>query len=289
MMVEFLQRRRAGALLLAFSAFSLLCMALRIGPYVMGLKSAMWFMLSPEIVYSGEFFNKVDSLSGRLFELVRVEGENHILRDQNARLSKREMERDVLEEENNRLRDLLGLKQLMFPAGVSAEVVGRDLRNWFHSVIIDKGARDGVPLSGAVISGSATRPVLLGRIAEVNESSSKVLLFTDAISAVSVTIERTGEIGLLEGRNGPRAQINYLPRTSDVGVGDTIVTVGQGGVFPPGIPVGEVTAVTDSADGFFKEAMVRPVANLASVREVLVIQRATPEIPKVAAAKEEAH
>ncbi len=283
MMIEFLQRRRAGALLVSFSALSLLCMALRVGPYVMGLKASLWFMLSPEIVYSGQFFNKVDSLSGRLFELVRVEGENHILREQNARLSKREMERDVLEDENNRLRDLLGLKQLMFPIGISAEVVGRDLRNWFHSVVIDKGAIDGIPLSGAVISGSATRPVLLGRIAEVNENSSKVLLFTDAISAVSVTVERTGEIGLLEGRNGPRAQIRYLPRTSDIGAGDTVVTVGQGGVFPPGIPIGEVVSVTNSDDGFFKEALVRPAANLASVREVLVIQRASPEAPKEAA------
>ncbi len=276
MMVEFLQRRRAIALLAAFSTFSLLCMALRVGPYVMGLKSALWFMLSPEVVYSGDFFNKVDSLSGRLFELVRVEGENHILREQNARLSKREMERDVLEDENNRLRDLLGLRVMMFPSGIAAEVVGRDLRHWFHSVVIDKGARDGVPMSGAVISGSGTRPVLLGRIAEVNDTSSKVLLFTDAISAVSVTVERTGEIGLLEGRNGPRAQISYLPRNSDIGVGDTVVTVGQGGVFPPGIPVGEITSVRDSDDGFFKEAMVRPAANLASVREVLVIQRAVP-------------
>ena len=281
MMIEILQRRRAGALLVLFSGISLLCMALRIGPYVMGVKTAVWFLFSPEIVYSGEFFNKIDSLSGRVFDLVRVEGENHILREQNARLSKREMERDALEDENNRLRDLLSLKQLQYPSGVAAEVIARDLRNWFHSVVIDKGSKDGIPLSGAVISGTASRPVLLGRVVEVSDNTSKVLLFTDAISAVSVTVERTGDIGLLEGKNGPRALLNYLPRTSDVAVGDTVVTVGRGGIFPPGVPVGEVTAVRDSVDGFFKEATVRPPASLASVREVLVIQRAPPTTPPV--------
>lgn len=275
-MIEFFQKRRAGALLLTFCTISLLCMSLRVGPYVTGIKSAIWFMLSPQIVYSGEFFNKIDSLSGRLFGLVRVEGENHILREQNARLSKREIERDVLENENNRLRDLLGLKELLFPQGIAAEVVARDLRNWFHALVIDKGSGDGVSLSAAVISGTAARPVLLGRVVEVNDSSSKVLLFTDAISAVSVTVERTGDIGLLEGRNGPRTVINYLPRMSDIGPGDTVVTVGRGGIFPPGLPIGQVIEVRDSADGFFKEAIVRPAANLAGIREVLVIQRATP-------------
>src|SRR5690606_2889305 len=125
MMVEFLQRRRAGSLLVIFSTISLLCMALGVGPYVMGLKTAVWFLLSPQVVYSGEFFNRIDSLSGRIFQLVRVEGENHILREQNARLSKREMERDTLEQENNRLRDLLSLRELVFPEGIAAEVVAR--------------------------------------------------------------------------------------------------------------------------------------------------------------------
>lgn len=276
MMVEFIQRRRAGVLLVSLMAFSLLCMALRVGPYVSGVKTAMWFMISPEIVYSGQFFNKLDFLSGRLFHLVKVEGENHILRSQNARLSKREVERDVLEVENNRLRDLLDLKDFVFPEGIAAEVVGRDLRSWFHSVVINKGARDGIPVSAAVIAGSASRPFLLGRVVEVEDTSSKVLLLTDAISAISVTVERTGDIGLLEGRNGPFAALNYLPQRSSVAPGDSVVTVGRGGIFPPGVPIGEISSVADSSDGFFREARVRPLVDLSAVLEVLVIQRHEP-------------
>jgi rod shape-determining protein MreC len=276
MMVEFFQRRRAGVALLSLLSVSLLCMALRIGPYVAGVKAMLWFFISPEVVYSGEFFNKLDFLSGRLFQLVKVEGENHILRAQNARLSKREVERDVLESENNRLRDLLGLKQFVFPEGVSAEVVGRDLRNWFHAVVINKGSDDRIPFSAAVVSGAGSRPFLLGRVVEVQNDSSKVLLLTDSISAISVTVERTGDIGLLEGRNGPIAALSYLPQHSTVTPGDTVVTVGHGGIFPPGVPIGEVISVTDSEDGFFRQARVRPSADLGAVREVLVVQRREP-------------
>jgi rod shape-determining protein MreC len=140
-------------------------------------------------------------------------------------------------------------------------------------------------MSAAVIAGPASRPALIGRISEVNDDSSKVLLLTDAISAISVTVERTGDIGLLEGRNNPYVALNYLPQKSGVMAGDTVVTVGRGGVFPPGVPVGEVVSVANSEDGFFREARVRPAINVGDVREVLVVQRRQLPAPIVPAAK----
>ena len=163
-------------------------MALRVTPYVAGLKAVVWFLSSPSVVYSGQFFNKVDSVGGRLFRLVLVEGENEILRDQNIRLSKKEVERDTLEEENNRLRSLLGLRQKDFPEAVSAEVVARDPREWFHSVVLNKGSADGIAPSAAVVTGSVEEPVLVGRVGEVQAGTSKVLLLSDPISAITVAI-----------------------------------------------------------------------------------------------------
>lgn len=273
MFFEFLQRHRAGTLLIALSSVSLVFMALRVGPYVTGIKTAVWFLFSPEIVYSGEFFNKLDSLRGRIFRLVRVEGENHILREQNAQLSKREIERESLEIENNRLRRLLELQEKEFPEGIPAEVVGRDTRDWFHAISINKGTDSSIPVGGAVVTADGNRSVLVGRIAEVTKNTSKVLLMTDAVSAISVTIKRTGDMGLLEGRNRPWADLNYLNLRSEVAVGDEVTTVGLGGIFPPGIPVGQVSDVGISEDGFFKQAVVRPYARIGSLRDVLVLQR----------------
>ncbi len=273
MMGEMFHRHRAGLFLVIFSGLSLLCLTLRIEPYIVGLKTALWFLVSPEMVYSGEFFNKLDSLSGRLFHLVHVEGENVILREQNAMLSKRELERQVLEEENNRLRTLLRMKQQNFPDAIVAEVVGRDLRDWFHAVTINKGSDDGIVPSAAVVAGWKDRPVLVGRVLETGPGLSKILLLTDAVSAVSVTVARIQDTGLLEGRNKPWLSLNYLSIHSMIQPEDEIVTAGLGGIFPPGIPVGKVLEVGNTPDGFFKEARVWPFSDFGSLREVLILQR----------------
>lgn len=273
MLAEFLHRHRAGVLLVLLSMFSLLLMALQVTPYVEGLKSSLWFLISPEVVHSGHFFNKVDSLRGRFFHLIRVEGENVILREQNAHLSKGEMERDALERENNRLRNLLGLQEKVFSNSIAAEVVVHDIREWFHSVVINKGESDGVSLSAAVVTIKNDRPVLVGRVGEVDAASSKVLLLTDAVSAISVTVSRTNEVALLEGRNKPWAILNYLPEHSEIAVGDEIITAGLGGLFPPGVFVGQVISVSTSEDGFFKQAKVDLSAKMQSVQNVLVLER----------------
>lgn len=272
-MLEFFQRHRAGVLMVFLSTLSFLCMALPVGTFVKGMETSAWFLVAPEAVYTGSFFNRLDSMTGRFFGLIRTEGENVILRTQNAQLSKREVERDVLEEENNRLRTLLGLRQKKFPEAIPALVLGRELRAWFNSVLIDKGAQDAINISAAVVSGSPDKPTLVGRIVEVKDNTSKVLLLSDSLSAISVVVVRTGDMGLLEGRNKPWVDVNYLPHLSHVEPGDEVVTAGLGGVFPPGIPVGQISDVKDSPDGFFKEASVLPHANLGSLREVLILKR----------------
>ncbi len=273
MTTEFLQRHRAGVLMLVFLAVSSLLLVLRIEPYIVGIKTALWFMVSPEVVYTGQFFNKFDTLRGRLFHMVQSEGENFILREQLAAMAKRDLERDTLENENNRLRDLLGLRQKMFAEAIPAEVVGRDVRDWFHTILINKGSRDGIAPSAAVVVGSIQRPILVGRIGEVEERSSKVLLVTDLVSAVSVRVVGRADLGLLAGGNRPTCIMKYLSRQSEAAAGDEVVTAGLGGVFPPGIPVGVITDVNVSEDGFFKFAKVRPHSDFGSLLEVLVLQR----------------
>src|SRR5262245_23701885 len=110
MIAEFIHRHRAGVLLLAFLSFALLAMSLRLESYVTAMKTAASYMFSPGAVYSGQFFNRLDAVKGTFFHLFRADGENSLLREQNAQLAKRVLERDALEEENNKLRGLLGLK-----------------------------------------------------------------------------------------------------------------------------------------------------------------------------------
>ncbi len=273
MTTEFLHRHRAGVLLFLGLAFSSLLLALRVEPYVRGLKGALWFFVSPGVVYDGEFLNRFDGLRGRLFHLVVAEGENHILREQIAQMAKRDSERDALEIENARLRDLLDLRERKFSEAVPAEAVSTDIRDWFHSIVLNKGEKSGVASSAAVVVGGSAHLALVGRVQEVSEDTSKVMLITDLVSSISVGIVGKGDLGLLEGRNRPWCVVKYLPGDTTVAAGDEVITAGLGGVFPPGVPVGRVMDVMESEDGFFKSARVKPFADFGAVREVLVLKR----------------
>lgn len=273
MTADFFQRNKAGVLLTVFLSFSIFFLTLRVDPYVLAIKKVFLFFLYPEVTWSGEFFNRVDSVRGRIFELGRAEGENYILRRQNSNLSKGIVERDALQEENNRLRVLLDLKTKKFSNGIIAEVLAREPREWFHTLLINKGSKDGIRLHSAVVDAQAELPRLLGRIIELTAKTSKVLLITDVDSAISVSIRNKNELALLEGANSPFLNLNYLAQTSAVEKGDDIITAGLGGIIPPGLFVGKVSKVSLRADGFFKEAQVLPASEFYSVREVLVINR----------------
>lgn len=272
-MLEFIQRNKATFLLFVYSFLSLVFLSLQLQPYVAGLKSVTWFLLSPQVVHTSRFFSRLDSLSGRMFQLARAEGENILLREQVAQLSKRELERQSLERENEELRRLLQLRQMTFPNAIPAEVLSGDMRGWFHFVVIDKGRRDGVVPSAAVAAETGRGLVLVGRVHEVSEDNSKVMLVTDAASAVSVEVERSGAIGLLEGRNGPGLMMTYISQQADVREGDRLFSAGLGGVFPRGVMVGEVGPVRPMSDGFFREAPVELFMDAPAVRRVLILQR----------------
>ncbi len=273
MTIEFIQRNRSGVLAFVFSLISILFLTLRVDAYIIGIKTAVWFLVSPEVVYSGLFFNKLDALEGRIFKLVRAEGANYILTKENELLAKAKIERDALEAENNRLRVLLNLKKVFFPAAISAQVIGRDVREWFHVVSLNKGKADGVVFSAAVVTGMTDHPALIGRIIEVGERTSKVLLVTDEMSAVSAEVAGKGDLGLIEGQARPWVSLNYLPPASQASVGDQVITAGLGGVFPPGVPIGQVVSLSDMSDGYFKGAKIRLDASLGSLRDVLVLRR----------------
>jgi rod shape-determining protein MreC len=84
---------------------------------------------------------------------------------------------------------------------------------------------------------------LVGRIAEVGDRASRVLLLTDLNSRIPVTLQGSHERAILAGDNSPRPLLAYLAPNAKPEVGERVVTSGDGGVFPPGIPVGVIVSV----------------------------------------------
>jgi rod shape-determining protein MreC len=120
-------------------------------------------------------------------------------------------------------------------------VIADTSSSYVRSLIVLAGAGDGVVKGQAAITGAG----LAGRVLEVGQRASRILLLTDISARIPVIVERTRDQAVLAGNNSENPELQFLPRDVDIKVGDRIVTSGVGGNFPAGLPVGEVVRATD--------------------------------------------
>ena len=187
--------------------------------------------------------------------------DNGALREQVARLSK------WLEQENANLRALLRPAHDAAPIFVSARVIGDTGGLFVQSVLLNAGRRDGVDAGQAVTTGLG----LAGRVVEVGNRSSRLLLLTDLNSRVPVMVEHSRHRAVLAGDNSARPRLTFLPANAKINSGDRVVTSGHAGVFPPGLPVGIVSSVTEGG------ARIQPFVDWARLEYVTVLRyRALP-------------
>lgn len=168
---------------------------------------------------------------------------------------------------NIRLRKLLDFKINLGIPSVAAEVVGKDPSPWYRTVVINKGINDGLRkgLPVGIYEGVA------GQVTDVSAQYAKVMLIVDRNSAVDAFVQRTRARGIVKGESTSYCLFQYALRKEEVKVGDKIVASGLDGVFPKGMPIGEVSGVVRRAAGIFQEVTVSPYVNFEKLEEVLVI------------------
>jgi rod shape-determining protein MreC len=208
-------------------------------------------------------------------DLREVRRQNLSLKEEVSRLKQEEMLLSEAKQENERLHRLLQMRDNVAVPTVAAMVIGKDPSNWFRSILIDKGTREGVSRDSAVLCPQG----LVGRVIEVMEQTSRVQLITDPNCAVGALIQRTRVGGVVVGEVGPYCRLKFLPRDAEVSVGDLVLTSGLGGLSPKGIPIGLVTAVQKKENALFQEAQLAPKVDLFRIEEVLVL--AKPPRPEI--------
>ncbi len=197
------------------------------------------------------------------------------LMSENARLTQRNLELSQiaqqfvsLREENARLRELLGSRQRLGGEVLVAELIGVVPSPNTFQVEIDKGADAGVFVGQAVIDAEG----LFGQVVEVAKFSSRVMLVVDAAHAVPVQVNRTDFRSIAAGTGRiDRLELEYVPVTADIKVGDLLVSSGLGGHFPRGYPVGEVVNVVVEPTMTYAQVSARPLAALDRSRHVLLV------------------
>ena len=180
----------------------------------------------------------VDRING--FFLLTAE--NTRLRHENELLRGWQNEARRLQAELTALQAQLSVAPEVAPRAVSARVIADTAGVFAQSLLVNAGARNRVARGQA----SVTVDGLVGRVAEVGNRSARLLLLTDLNSRVPVVLEDSRVRGILAGNNGPQPDLLYLPPNAGVAPGDRVVTSGHGGVFPPGLAVGVVAAVSET-------------------------------------------
>jgi rod shape-determining protein MreC len=150
-----------------------------------------------------------------------------------------------------------------------AHLIARSPNNWYESITIDRGSRQGVQKDMPVISPGG----LVGRVESVSENSAQVSLITDREMAVGAIIQKTRETnGIVEGLgDSNQLRMINIPYYSKINKGDRIVSSGLSTIYPPGINIGTVTEITPEPNGLLLTAMIKPAVDFNKLEEVFVI------------------
>ena len=210
--------------------------------------------------------------------------ENEFLRKDRQLLNSRLQRYEVLEEENRRLRKLLGSTIHSEERVLMAELLAVELEQFRHMIEINKGTRDGVYEGQPVVDASG----VIGQVYHAGTFASNVLMITDPIHSLPVQINRNGLRAIAVGTGqSDSLLLEYLPTNADIQVGDLIVSSGLGRRFPRGYPVGTISDITLEPGAPFAKVSIDPSGLLTQNREVLLIWAGENKISGVANSKQD--
>jgi len=201
----------------------------------------------------------------------KLREQNEIYRDQVDRLQAEMVRLRELELENQDLRNLLGLRQQAPPGEmVAVRVVARDPLPFVQALIVDGGSDQGIREDLPVVTWRG----LVGRVVDVQPTSARVLLVTDANSSISGRVQNpeSRATGLVRGRNDDWLLMQYIGQQEQVQTGDVVITSGLGGIFPAGMPLGKIVQVRRRDQEMFQEALVEPAARLGHLERLYVVK-----------------
>lgn len=203
----------------------------------------------------------LSNLVDRVRNIAAVYQDNARLAEENERLLSWQQAAFALASENARLRDLMKLTPEPAATFITARVIANSGGAYARSLMVHAGSENGVARGQAAVTGEG----LVGRVSEVGARAARVLLITDLNSRVPIIVEGSQQRALLVGDNSESPCLRYLDTTSGIKIGDRVLTSGQGGVFPPGVPVGVVASLDGEAP------RIEPYVELSRVEYLRIV------------------
>lgn len=268
-MTEFLRRHNLlfSSLFLVVCSFQLMSFSLENRNFPRFGARLVTSILAPVQEFHHELFQSLRGAWSHYVWLLTVEEERNGLLLQVKQLEEKNSTLIEFERENERLRSLLNFSQETGHRGVVASVVGHDPSNWLRMITIDKGEKDGISPGLAVVDGHA----IVGQVTVVTNSSAKVLLLTDHLSAIDAIVQSSRAPGIAEGMSSGDLSLKFVSKEDTVMINDRVIASGLDGVYPKGMLIGVVTAVNTEVSGQFQSVDVLPRANFRHLETVLVL------------------
>ena len=201
------------------------------------------------------------------FYLRGVRQENRELHEEIQQLQLEQVRLRQDAQQARRLQALLGFKEQFIAQTTPAQVIGTSGSEQSRMVYIDKGSNSGIKRDMAVITADG----VVGKVLNIWDSSSQVLLLNDQTSGVGAILEQSRLQGVLKGKASGELVLDKLMSDEEVKPGDRVLTSGGDRIFPKGLVVGTVTKVSKGTE--FLQISVKPAAALNHLEEVLVIMR----------------
>lgn len=193
------------------------------------------------------------------------------LREENERLTARNVELEEAQLTAQRLQALLDVRDSYQLSSIAARVISGSMDSWMATVIIDKGTAAGISVGMPV----ANEYGAVGQVISCAATTSTVRLISDEGSSVSAMLQSSRAQGMLQGSVDGTLRLTFIRTDQTVDVGSVVVTSGLGGVFPKGLPMGKVASVRSDPGATYYDITVEPFTRVGSLEEVLVVTSLT--------------
>ena len=271
--------KKSGLILLGFLAVLILACLLLPDEFAQTLRKETTVAIGPALRKADTpvtFFRGMDS---KLKTLDQAQMEVTALRQQVAQLT---VQNQILSDkgaENARLREMLGFREASPYRLRACRVVTREPSNWWATVQVNVGWQDDPDLAKdePVVSPRG----VVGKTGSVSRYVTDVILLVNQNCNISATVEGTQDQGIVQGEGNfeegkPRVEIKYLPKDSQIGLGQFVVTSGLGPYFPAGLRLGTVVKVPPVKKvyptfGLYRDAYIEPTADLNKLDELFIV------------------
>jgi len=208
---------------------------------------------------TSDFFEIISEFKNLKKEKEELKLEIEKLLAENAKLKE-------IKKENEILREALKIGLEKEFKLVLAEIIGKDISQDF--LIINKGSKDGILKELPVIS---QQKILIGKIEQVYENFSKVMLISHKKSTFSVIVQERNIESIVKGKGNFQFFLDFIPREAEIKEGDDIVTISLGGIFPAGFLVGEIKEIKKSDLEPFQQVEIKPFFDIKQLKKIFII------------------